>query len=934
MEKRKNKIIGPLLLLITAFLWGTTLIAQKLGSNYVGPFTYNFYRFTISGIILIVVFFIKRKISKKNNNEEIDNNLEPKSKRWIYVNAILVGVCLFIGASLQQFGIKLTTPGKAGFLSSTYMLMVPIIGIIFRKHIKYYVWVCVAIALVGSFLISYKYGDGFQIGDIVILISTLGYALQIIFVDRVGKYVDGIFLSALQLLITGLLSFILKVIFEPFSFEAFKSAFFAIMYAVVFSGCIAFTFQILGQRTTPPTIASMIMALESVFSLLASVVVLHETLTMKEWFGSALIFGSIVLYEIMGKFEEKLKMKKLSVLILLFLLPLFLISCTNKEKTKIQPETENIPTIVNPIETIVNPTETIVNPTETETLIYVTEISLKNEIKEIDIDEFNINDLIIIIKYSDDSIKEVNVTTEMVDNTNFILGDNEIKISYEGLTINYSFTLYKNYTVKFYVEEELIYEITVRSGEGITDVPAVPNRTGYDGSWNILDLSIITEDLIVRAVYEENDVMKIREVVKGLYEEYNYLLEGKINKDIELVSEFMDASITWQSSDEKVISNSGKYNRDYKEKEITLSATVTLGKEVRYCTFKVISEGFHDLSKPIVAGYLYRNYDKLTDEFFDAMDIIYCAFVGFTDSGDIPLTSSTLTKIKNYVIPKAHERGIYVIASMGGGGSAPANNYKNMTANATSLTNFANNCVKLINQYGFDGIDYDWETPSSSNSTSFTKMAKEVYNKVKANNPNHLLTSAIGGGMWQPPKYDLPNSIQYLDYVNVMTYGMCSNSGYYQNALFKHTTNDNTTYGCGRTLNSCSIEETIKVYNDLNVSNDKLIFGLAFYGIRQTRTDGSWGSGSSVLYNNILNNYINNSNYEVHYDEVAQVPYILSKDGNTFISYDNRASILAKAAYMIETGCAGLMNWEIGCDYLNYELTLATRDGLKYQMKE
>ena len=458
-------------------------------------------------------------------------------------------------------------------------------------------------------------------------------------------------------------------------------------------------------------------------------------------------------------------------------------------------------------------------------------------------------------------------------------------------------------------------------------------KYGYDGAWDILDLDLITEDLNVHAIYRENDVMKIREIVKSFYEYYNEILNEDISHNIELISEFNGASITWESDNEKVISNSGEYHRDYLSSNVTLKATLTLNEEVRECFFNVSALGYHDLSKPIVSGYLYRNYDKLTDEFFDCMDIIYCAFVTFNENGTFN-TTSTLTKIKNYVIPKAHERGIYVIASLGGGDSSAAKTYVNLTANSTYLSNFSTNLVKLINEYGFDGVDFDWETPTSSNSTSFTKLAKEVYTKVKANNPHHLVTSAIGGGKWQPPRYDLSNSIKYLDYVNVMTYSMCSNSGYYQNALFAHSSYDNKTYSCGKTLVSCSIAESIDIFNSLGVSNDKLIFGLAFYGVKQTYSDGAWGNGSSVLYYNVVNNYLKNSNYEYHYDTVAQVPYILSKDGKTFISYDDRTSILAKSSYMIETKCAGLMNWEIGCDYVNYELTIAMRDGLKYQLKK
>ena len=204
----------------------------------------------------------------------------------------------------------------------------------------------------------------------------------------------------------------------------------------------------------------------------------------------------------------------------------------------------------------------------------------------------------------------------------------------------------------------------------------------------------------------------------------------------------------------------------------------------------------------------------------------------------------------------------------------------------------------------------------------------EIYVAVKANNPNHLVTAAITGGMWQPPRYDLPNSIQYLDFVNVMTYGMTSNSGYYQNALYPSSAFNNSTFGVGRTLNSCSIEESVDVFNDLSVPSSKLIFGLAFYGMRQTNDNGTWSSAGSIHYTTIKNTILTNSDYIYVYDSKAQVPYIISKDGKTFISYDDPTSVLAKSKYVLDNNLAGLMFWEYGTD-LTGDLVHAMNQGLK-----
>ena len=202
---------------------------------------------------------------------------------------------------------------------------------------------------------------------------------------------------------------------------------------------------------------------------------------------------------------------------------------------------------------------------------------------------------------------------------------------------------------------------------------------------------------------------------------------------------------------------------------------------------------------------------------------------------------------------------------------------------------------------------------------------KVVYEKVKANNPNHLVTTAITGGMWQPPRYDLTNSNQYLDYINLMTYGMTNSNGQYQNPLYRSTVNDYPTFLAGRTLGSASIDESVQfLKNTYGVHYNKIIVGLAFYGIRQVRTYdtvnntySSWGRSGSVYYNDIVLNYLSNDDYIKRYDTNAGVPYIVKADGTEFISYDNPRSILEKTAYVIEQGLGGVMFWEYGTDTTN-----------------
>ncbi len=303
-----NRFKGPIILLITAFFWGTTFVAQSLGSDYIGPFTYNASRFLTTGIILLIYIAIKRKI-KKDSYKLLDN--KTKSTKWIYTMALFVGISLFIGASLQQMGINLTkSPSKSGFISTLYMLFVPIVGILWHKKVKPILFVYLLIALLGSFLIAYTGSFYFELGDILTFFCAIGFAFQIAIIDLVNPYIDSVYLSAIEFIVAGLLSLIISIFKEEFIISNYIQALPAIFYAAIFSGCIAFTFQIIGQKYTEPTIASMIMGLESVFSLISGVLVLHEVLLINQWIGSLLVLLAVMLSQIDLKRRKDYAKKK------------------------------------------------------------------------------------------------------------------------------------------------------------------------------------------------------------------------------------------------------------------------------------------------------------------------------------------------------------------------------------------------------------------------------------------------------------------------------------------------------------------------------------------------------------------------------------------------------------------------------------------------
>ena len=497
----------------------------------------------------------------------------------------------------------------------------------------------------------------------------------------------------------------------------------------------------------------------------------------------------------------------------------------------------------------------------------------------------------------------------------------------ESSLVLYAKWIVNQYSISFEANGGSSIEPIVQDYLTTIVLPENPVREGYSFSGWYLDALLNTPfDLLTMpsrniTLYAKWEVIDWSDIETYLDE----LIPDLLSEDISLPDSYLDYSISWQSSNPEIISDSGVYYRPYQLSIISLTAVIELGVHNLTKNYEIEVEGYKSLSAPITSSYIYRDYNLVTDSFFDTLDIINCAFITANSVGTLSGTS-VLASINTYIMPKAREKGNWVIFSI-----APDSDWSSIASNSTRINNFADNIVSLINQYGFDGVDIDWETPTDSESTRFTEMIRVIYTKVKENNPNHLVTAAIAGGMWQPPRYDLENSHQYIDYINMMTYGMVSNNGYYQNALYKSTVFDDLSNSVGKTLTSCSIEESIAIYNGYGILNSKIIVGVAFYGIKQTRTYdsntqtwSSWSNGGSVSYTYINNGYLNNSNYTYHYDSNAGVPYIISLDGTTFISYDNPRSIREKSEYIIDNGLAGMMYWENGLDLTG--ALLATMD--------
>lgn len=255
---------------------------------------------------------------------------------------------------------------------------------------------------------------------------------------------------------------------------------------------------------------------------------------------------------------------------------------------------------------------------------------------------------------------------------------------------------------------------------------------------------------------------------------------GEIGNNIDFakIKKEEGADITWESSNPSVLDSSGVLRRQYDKTKLIYKATISFGIICETSDYELAIQGYKPL-KNIAAGYVYSNYQGVSEELFKTLDIIYLSFVYGSKSGSIG-GFDVCRNARKYILPKAREYGCYVIPSIG-----PESAWTSFANPKNDLTEkFACEAARLICENGFDGIDIDWEHPGKGQEKWFTGLAKEIYRKVKENNPHHLVTAAIAGGKWQPPYYDLKNSQNYLDYINLMCYGMVSRDGAYQNALY------------------------------------------------------------------------------------------------------------------------------------------------------
>lgn len=306
MKSAKN-LKGSIILLIAAMIWGFAFVAQDVAAEIIEPFTLNGVRFIIGSVALLPVILV---MSKKTGRPLLEKT---KEDRKVLIKAgVLCGVFLCIAANIQQFGIAIYPPeaassGRSGFITALYVVLVPIFGIFLKKKIGLNVWVSVALATVGMYLLCFAEGiSGIYLGDIIVLCCAFGFTLQIMCIDKYGSLVDGVKLSCIEFFISGVLSLVLMFIFETPEIAGILSAWKQLIFLGVFSSGVAYTFQIIGQQNMEnPTVASIIMSLESVFAAIGGVLLLNESMTVREIFGCVIMFSAIILSQLPAKPKAK-----------------------------------------------------------------------------------------------------------------------------------------------------------------------------------------------------------------------------------------------------------------------------------------------------------------------------------------------------------------------------------------------------------------------------------------------------------------------------------------------------------------------------------------------------------------------------------------------------------------------------------------------------
>ena len=283
------------LLMLTAIIWGFAFVAQRVGMDFVGPFTFNGVRFALGSLSLVPLLIFSRRQRSK-----IDGVLPQPSTKQVLWGGCLAGIALYLGASLQQVGIVYTTAGKAGFITGLYVVIVPILGLLWRQRPGTGTWVGAFLAAVGLYLLSVTETLSIAYGDFLVLVGAFFWAGHVLLLGWLSPKVNPLMLAFLQFAVCSLLSLVTALFTEMITLQAIRQAALPIFYGGVFSVGIAYTLQVVAQRKAHPAHAAIILSMESAFAVLGGWLILREILSLRGILGCALMLTGMLFSQLWG----------------------------------------------------------------------------------------------------------------------------------------------------------------------------------------------------------------------------------------------------------------------------------------------------------------------------------------------------------------------------------------------------------------------------------------------------------------------------------------------------------------------------------------------------------------------------------------------------------------------------------------------------------
>ena len=279
----KEILKADLLLITTAVIWGFAFVFQTLGLEFIGPITFVFFRFLIASIIFLVLF----KFGMKNESKLRDSSLDYYS--------IILGIIMVIGMLFQQIGLQYTTVARAGFVTSLYIIFVPLLGLFLSIKTDLLTLIGIVVALMGFYLLANINPEEFLFGDLLMLASSVLWALHVLIISRIARLVSIVRVMTIQFVTVAVISGVLMLLYESWTINDLARAAYSLLFVAILSSCLGFSFQVLAQRKAPPSHSALILSTEAIFAALGGWLILNQNLSGLEIFGCLLILlGGII----------------------------------------------------------------------------------------------------------------------------------------------------------------------------------------------------------------------------------------------------------------------------------------------------------------------------------------------------------------------------------------------------------------------------------------------------------------------------------------------------------------------------------------------------------------------------------------------------------------------------------------------------------------